>query len=437
MSWRSRGSRGALGFSLAEAMVSLALLVVVMVVSLTLLFTMRSFAERVQIVVEPRQTARRAVDYLSHFLQGATDVGFGAQNAIVTYYNSDARIANGATARVQASYDNLDATQAGNGLGDQGTDVISLVLPTGAPAKYPIYPNWQGYGPGLDYYVGYRGGCGAGNDDNLNMIAFKTLTGENGTGHSNAMLLLQDNQGLWQYFRITSYIVPVGAEGCLATDGHNIHIQTSPGTAPPSLGGDGPLGPPGGPPPTMNDPFFLITGLEGVSFRVRTVNGIPTLQQKSGLFDPATDNPGNAFVPIIENIEDLQIAYFFGDGTFWQTANAAYDLKTYAAAATPTPGGPAATPIPADCNSECVDNVPWQAGPTGVPPARDITQVIGLRFTVVARSRPITFGAGQMAKASLRFRPAVENRTTPGAPDNFEHYRATVTVMLKNRMLGS
>lgn len=435
MSRRSRRSRG---FTLAEAMVSLALLVVVMVVALTLLFTMRSFAERVQIVIEPRQTARRAVDYLAHFLQGATDVGAGAQNGIVTYYNSDA---SNAASRVQATYDNLTALQATAGLGDAGTDIISLILPTGAPGKYPLYPNWLGYSPPTrDYYVGFRGGCGVGNDDAANMIAFKAITGENGTGHSNALLLLQDNQGLWQYFRIKSYVAASPpADGCAVTNGWNVHITTEPGTAPPP-GGDGPLDPPGGHPGTMNDPVFIVTGLEAVSFRVRTVNGIPTLQQKSGLFDPASDNPGTAFVPIIENIEDFQVAWFYADGTFWQTADGTYDLKTYTAPApgpTPTPGGPSPTPIPADCNAQCVDDVPWQAGPTAPPPARDITQVIGLRFSVVARSRPITFGARRISAGSLRFRPAVENRTTPGTADDFEHFRATVTVMLKNRMLGS
>ncbi len=442
MSPRSRRSRRARGFTLAEAMVSLALLVVVMVVSLTLLFTMRSFAERVQIVIEPRQTSRRAVDYLAHFLQGATDAGIGAQNAIVTYYNSDARLANAATSRVQATYDNLTSGQAAAGFGDEGTDVVSLLIPAGEPAKYQIYPNWQGYSPPTrDFYISYRGGCGGGNDDNANMIAFNALTGENGTGHSNALLLLQDNQALWQYFRIKAYF-PANppTDGCAATNGWNVHIQTEPGTAPPSLGGDGPLGPPGGVPATMNDPFFMVTGLQAVSFRVRTVNGVPSLQQKAGLFDPTTDNPGTAFVPVIENIEDFQIAYLYADGTFWQTADATYDLKNYTAPApgpTPTPGGPAPTPIPVDCNGQCVDDVPWQAGPSAAPPARDITQVIGLRFTVVARSRPITFGARQMQNAALRFRPAVENRTTPGTPDNSEHSRATVTIMLKNRILGS
>ncbi|MFI5182367.1 MAG: prepilin-type N-terminal cleavage/methylation domain-containing protein [Thermoanaerobaculia bacterium] len=437
------------GFTLVEAMVSLALLVVVMVVSLTLLFTMRSFAERVTIVIEPRQTARRAVDYLAHFLQGATDVGVGAQNAIVTYYNSDA---SNSASRVQATYDNLTGSEPGNSIlapgqtafGDAGTDVISLLIPTGQPAKYQLFPNWLGYSIPMpkDYYVGFKGGCGgAANDDAANMAAFKALTGENGLGGgSNALLLVQDNLNVWQYFRIKAYVpaAPPG-DGCIAMNGWNVHIQTEPGTAPPP-GGAGPIDPPGGHPGTMNDPVMLVTGLEAVSFRVRTVNGVPTLQQKAGLFDPTTDNPGTAFVPIIENVEDFQVSYLYPDGTFWQTANATYDLKTYTAPAagpTPTPGGPAPTPVPADCNGQCVDDVPWQAGPTAAAPARDITQVIGLRFTIVARSRPVTFGARQMARASLRFRPAVENNTTAGAPDDFEHYRATVTIMLKNRMLGS
>lgn len=445
----SRRSRRRRGFTLVEAMVSLTLLVVVMIVALTLLFTMRSFAERVQIVIEPRQTARRAVDYLSHFLQGATDVGIGAQNAIVTYYNSDA---SNPASRVQATYDNLTGSETGNSIlsagltafGDAGTDVISILLPTGPPGKYPLYPNWLGYSPPTrDYYVGFKGGCGVGYDDAANMTAFKAVTGENGTGHSNAMLLLQDNQGLWQYFRIKAYVdANPATDGCAVTNGWNVHIQTEPGTAPPSAGGDGPLDPPGGHPGTMNDPVYLVTGLEAFSFRVMTVNNVPTLQQKPGLFDPTSDNPGTAFVPIIENIEDLQVSWLYSDGTFWQTANATYDLKNYTAPApgpTPTPGGsgPGPTPIPADCNNQCIDDVPWQAGPTAPAPARDITQVMGLRFSVVARSRPVTFGARQMSNSLLRFRPAVENRTTPGTPDDFEHFRATVTVMLKNRMLGS
>ncbi|HQR45378.1 MAG TPA: prepilin-type N-terminal cleavage/methylation domain-containing protein [Thermoanaerobaculia bacterium] len=412
------------GFSLAEAMVSLTLLVVVMVVALTLLFTMRSFAERVQWVIEPRQTARRAVDYLAHFLQGATDAGTMAPNAIVTYYNSDAT---NAASLVQATYDNLTAAQAANGLGDEGTDVISVILPTGTPSKFLVsYPapttTWPGFSPPTqDFYISFTEGCGATFDDNANMTAFKQLTRENGTGHSNALLLLQDNVGAWTYFRISAYVAADANCDCKHTNGANIHIQADPGDVP----AKGTIDPPGGHAAGMADPVALVTGLEAFSFRVRTVGGVPSLEQKTGLFDPATDNPGTAFVPIIENVEDLQIAYLYTDGTFWQSS--ANSLKTLDATAYP-------------------DDVPSQAGPAGVPPARDITQVMGLRFSVVARSRPVTFGARQISGAKTgtavgavdrRFRPAVENRAGAATYDDFEHFRATVTLMLKNRMLGS
>lgn len=424
----SRRSDRIRGFSLAEAMVSLTLLVVVMVVALTLLFTMRSFAERVQWVIEPRQTARRAVDYLGYYFLGVTDEAVGAPNAIVTYYNTDGT---NPTSRVQATYDNLTGTETGNSIlapgqtafGDVGTDVISLILPTGNPVKYAVVNLWPGYSPPTrDFYIAYRGGCGGTNDDGANMTAFKLLTRENGTGHSNALLLLQDNNFSWQYFQINAYVVADGTCNCTMGNGYNIHIQANPGDAPPN----GTIDPPGGHTGAFADPVFLVTGLDAFSFRVRTdANGVPNLEQKNGLFDPNSDNPGAAFVPIIENVEDLQVAYLYADGTFWQTATA--DLL--------------ATGCP-----QCVNDVPWQAGPSAAAPARDITQVLGLRISVVARSRPITFGARQISGAKTgaavgtidrRYRPAAENHAGAATYDDFEHYRATVTLMLRCRMLGS
>jgi len=420
------------GFSLTEAMVSLTLLVVVMVVALTLLFTMRSFAERTQFLIEPRQTARRAADYLSYFLQGATDLnGTGtavvAPNALVTYYNRDA---SDPGSRVQASYNNLTGTETGNSVvaagrtafGDVGSDIISLILPTGRPAKYAIAV-WPADGLNQDLYLAYRDGCGPGatNDDAANMLLFRQLTREV-SGESTALLLAQDNNGAWQYLRINSYVAAnPPADGCQVTNGQNLHVTISPGQAPAS---GGPIDVPGGH-VALATPAFLYLGLEAFSFRVRTdANGNVNLEQKSGLFDPLTDNPGAAFAPIIENIEDLQIAYIYPDGTAWNTA---------------------AQDITAGC-AACVNGVPWQAGVTAVAPARDIQNVIGLRFSVVGRSRPISFGARQISApttgatgstASRRFRPAVEDRAAAAAYDQSEHYRATGTLMLKNRMLGN
>jgi hypothetical protein len=418
-----RPSDGVRGFSLAEAMVSLTLLVVVMVVALTLLFTMRSFAERVQWVIEPRQTARRAVDYLSYYIRGATDESAGAPDAIVTYYNSDATQPG---SRVQATYDNLTAAQAGAGFGDEGTDIISVILPTGTPVKYPVtYPGslvWPGYSPPTrDFLITYRDGCGATNDDAANMAAFKDLTRENGTGHSNALLLLQDNNFSWQYFKINAYVASDATCDCAQMNGPNIHVQADPGVAPPN----GPIDPPGGHTAAFADPVVLVTGLEAFSFRVRTdANGIPNLEQKNGLFDPATDNPGNAFVPIIENVEDLQIAYLYSDGSFWNTSTQL---------------------LSAGC-AACVNGVPWQAGPSAAAPAQDIANVLGIRLNVVARSRPVTFGIRQISGAKTgvnagtierRVRPAAENHARAAKYDDFEHYRATVTMMLRGRALGS
>ncbi len=418
----SRPSDGVRGFSLAEAMVSLTLLVLVMIVALTLLFTMRSFAERVQWVIEPRQTARRAVDYLSYYLLGATDETVGAPNAIVTYYNRDATQP---ASRVQATYDNLTAAQATAGLGDEGTDIISLILPTGAPAKYAVANLWPGYSPPTrDFYITFQAGCAGG--DGANMTAFKNLTRyDAGTGHSTALLLLQDNNFSWQYFQINNYIDADGVTcGCppAVTNGYNIHIQADPGAAPTA----GPIDPPGGHTASFADPVFLVTGLEAFSFRVRTgANGVPNLEQKNGLFDPTTDNPGTAFVPIIENVEDFQVAYLYADGSFWNTSTQL---------------------LSAGC-AECVDGVPWQAGLNAVAPAQDIANVFGLRVNVVARSRPVTFGIrqfsgpqtgkGVVAKYQRRFRPAAEDHLGGTTYDNFEHYRATVTLMLRCRLLGS
>src|SRR5512139_3755201 len=109
-------SKSRRGISLSEAMVSLLILTMVMIVALTLLFTMKSFAERQQAKTAPRQTSRRAVDYISSFAAGATDLNDRAvppsPNAIVTWYAT----AQGANlTRRQASYNNLTTAQAANG----------------------------------------------------------------------------------------------------------------------------------------------------------------------------------------------------------------------------------------------------------------------------------------------------------------------------------
>ena len=135
-----RGRAG--GFTLIEAVVSLLLLVIVLTVAMTMLFQMRAFAERQQFFMLPRQAARRAADYLSYYMAGASDLNDRttprqSPNALVMYYNVNGN-------PVQASYDNLTGTEPGNSItvpgvstafGDLGTDVVTLIAPTN-PAKY-------------------------------------------------------------------------------------------------------------------------------------------------------------------------------------------------------------------------------------------------------------------------------------------------------------
>ena len=79
------------GFTLIEVTVSLTILVVVLVLSMTLLWSMQGFAKRQKQFAEPRQTARRAMDYVASKLRAATDGNFdgGNPNAIVAYAKID------------------------------------------------------------------------------------------------------------------------------------------------------------------------------------------------------------------------------------------------------------------------------------------------------------------------------------------------------------
>ncbi len=411
---------------------SLLLLVIVLTVAMSMLFQMRAFAERQQFYMIPRQTARRAADYLSYYIAGASDLNATkpgpSPNALIMYFNLGTP-----GAPIQASYDNLDGSEAGNAVtvpnvstkfGDLGTDVITLFAPTN-PAKYPVSPPFPGLGTGTDLYFNFRAGCAT--DDTTNQNEFKAATGYDATNGS-ALLTLIGKKGGWIYFQIPP--------GGYKTDGicsdvttfKNIHVIADTQSA--SL-----PAPPNG---TANlaDPVALITGIQVISFRVLTdpVDNVPKLQQKLGLFDPATDNPGTAFVNVMENVEDLQITYvyatepFAGLGTFWNTA----------------------TQVLADPG-----RVPPQAGPTATPGATDITKVIGIRFSVTARSPRLGLGAQGLTNVrsseslattnSLHFRPASENHPIPMNPlaptqpayDLFDHYRVTAMLMLRNRTLGS
>jgi len=183
-----------------------------------------------------------------------------------------------------------------------------------------------------------------------------------------------------------------------------------------------------------------------ISLRVLTdsVDGVPKLQQKLGLFDPNTDNPGTLFTNVLENVEDLQVAYVYSqtaaagaNGLVWNTASQTIGSD---AVRCPTPG--------------CDTHVPFQGGPTGALPPLDIQNVIGLRFSVTGRSPLLPIGARKLTNIDVKnplatttsrhFRPASEDHAVTMDPihptwplyDQYDHYRATATLMLRNRIPG-
>ena len=454
--WRSSRKAFGLrrGFTLIEAMVSLLLLVIVLTVAMTMLFQMRAFAERQQFFMLPRQGARRAAEYLSYYLSSASDLGDvqNNPNAIVAYYNLG-----GVT--LQATYDNLGKPDAQgtptsfegppfNALtspgvtkfGNVGTDIITLVVPVN-PAKYLVAANFPGFGVGKDIWVNFRSGCGGppgvGADNAGNIAAFKAATGFDGT--SSTLLMFEDKDGEWSYFLIPAAAYAAAVSACADVGGKNFLVTAD--TASPTL-----PAPPNGAAP-LSDPVYLVTGIQFISFRVRTdpVDNVPKLQQKLGLFDPNTDNPGVAFVNVMENIEDLQVAYQYPTGEIWNNT-AARRINN---------GGAL---VGARCNIAMCDNgVPPQGGPSGVAlEPLDISNVIGLRFSVTARSPRLSLAAQDLSQVNiqgdaahrtlnLHFRPASENHDADedpvvvGSPrlDLFDHYRATSTMLIRNRILGN
>ncbi len=317
-------------------MVSLLLLVVVLIVAMTMLFQMRAFAERQQYFMLPRQAARRAADYLSYYFAGASDVNYvdsthPSPNALIMYYNLGGN-------PTQASYNNLTGTEPLNLLlpasglrpantstkfGDIGTDVITMVAPFD-PGRYQVFAPFPAFGANVDLWFNFRVGCAT--SDAANQAAFQAATGFDGT--QSALLMLVDRNGAWSYVRIPSLASYQGDGLCSdVTTFKNIHVgpvDTASAALP---------APPNGV-AGLTDPVYLVTGLQVISFRVLTddVDGLPKLQQKLGLFDPNTDNPGVAFTNVMENVEDLQVAYVYSqnaaagpNGLVWNAASQTID----------------------------------------------------------------------------------------------------------------
>ena len=439
------------GFTLIEALVSVLILTVVMVVALTLLVSMRSFASKQQAFTAPRQSARAAVDYVSYFLAGATDlnVDMGNPNALVMWTTFGDNATALATPR-QASYNNLTAAQETAGFGDAGTDIISFSVATN-PTRIPIIgTTWTGNAVGGNTAIlNFSAGCGPANDQNAaNLDLFKRLTGAPlpPDPEVSGLLTVQDEFGRWRYLRITRYV----SSNCAAMTGavptrEVISIEFAPGTT-------SQINPPGGWRGDLAGDLTLNAGIEYTSFRVR--NG--SLEQKTsgfdaanvyspGIFNPSCDVdapgagcPAIGFTPVVENVEDLQVAYVYRDGTVWNAT------ETTAGSGDRTLGTASQIPTQAATN-------PLVAP---LPAARDISDVRALRVSVIAQSNPLDIGARQLSapqpvatpgpgfarREGLYRRPALEDHAI-GPLDTvangvFDRYRLTTTLVLRNRMLG-
>jgi len=354
-------------------LVAMTLTVLLMVAASQLLTSMKSSSDRMHLNSEARQRAQRALDYISFQLRGAGDMNATGGNpaAILTWYQRGG-------GNIQAAYNNV--TDAG--LADVGTDIITIARPN-TNISVPVI-TWPGFQHAANARWGWGSLCP---DGQANIDAFKQLTGEHG-GISDPILLMDDT-GAFGFYQITNYLSHWNAsQGCSQTP-PEIHVVANPGNS-------DMLNPPGGQ-PTLQNPHMAL-GVKFYAYRVR--NG--WLEQKQGMFDPATDNPGTAFVPLMPNIEDFQIAWVFNDGTIWDSESQQLPTGTY------------------------TGSVPSQ----GTSNPYDVLNVRGFRVSFVARS-----SSSLPATSSTTFsRPAVEDRPG-GAPDKFYHQRATSLLMIRNRNL--
>jgi Tfp pilus assembly protein PilV len=403
------------GFTVIELLVTMISMSVILIASGQLMFAMRRGLVRQQLQVEARQNARAALDYTSMLLRGASDFNKGSANAgaVLTWVFAESRcggcvvpttIPCGAQIGCyQVSYNNVTATNNASGLlADLGTDIITIGRPEGTVAANAISsPAFSNTAASGWLTPGCAAATAAASQDAFD--AFKVATGA-GTGTVSDLLVVAGDNG-WTFYKITDYklatnrttcCVPRSAcavagvdQACILTEGN--------------LGGPAGIKPPGGNLTLINQ--RVLTGTRFVSLRVRTnlATGVPWLEQKDGLFDPLVDNSGvnDTFVPILPNIEDLQIVWIFSDGA---VRNDSTTNRLTLTGQVPQAGSSATT---------------------------DIQQVIGFRVTFTARS-----SQGMAVEPGRFFRPAAEDHDAGTARDTVYRYQASANAMIRNRMMG-
>ncbi len=449
-------SRRRRGFSLVEVTTSLLLFVIVMAVTLSLLFSMRSFAERQTYYTIPRQVARKAVDYVGSFLEGAADLNNAATNPNAWPRNPNALVMYWAAPSVtnlgcgpgcrQASYNNLTSSQSD--LGTVGTDIISFAFPQSA-VQFPI-SGWDvvsdpnspsAYSSFSDTCKAF--GTNSAADDASMIQAFKNQIGWDSTTSRSALMTITDPTGRWVYVVVNGVDAGSKCDGTLSKQTERVRF-TFIGDSTAQINHWDSVNDTSVRPTASLDcssfdsnPCLLLAGVSYMSFRHRT-RTYPSanpprppevfLDQKMGLFDPAVDtvssagviDAGSTFVPILENVEDFQVAYLFANGQLWNTG--AQVLTT--------------------------DNaVPEQpVGAVDCSAVGDVRCVVGMRVTMTGRSNALPVSSLNQSDLQITTgvgahrRPAAEDRAQ-GALDNttnfaFDRYRLSTTFLIRNRLLG-
>jgi Tfp pilus assembly protein PilV len=369
---RSRKTDRRAGFSLTELLVTLAGLTIILTVSAQLLFETRRAAVRQQFQVETRQLARAAVDYVHFMVRGASDLNYSGDVPFPAAILTQVGVRPNQTRQV--SYNNV--TDAN--LADLGTDIITIGRAEDSLTSEPVgWSDFDSSASSATWQFGWTSPC----DAAANLAAFQRLIGYSGT--TSRWLLVADETGGWRFYQINGF----GTSDCPGALG-TINATSSPPD------GNGYLQPMDATlAPIANNPRLRL-GVGWVTLRVRG----GWLEQKNEIFDPNTDNPGTAFVQLLPNVEDLQVAYLFRDGTLWNNV----------------PG------------HTLTGGIPTQGSP-GV--ATDAANVLGMRVTVTVRAPEAAPG-----EARDRFGPlTAEDHVPTAGPDRFYRYQTSGIVLLRNR----
>jgi prepilin-type N-terminal cleavage/methylation domain-containing protein len=439
---RSSSKPAAAGFTLMEVLVVLATLGMILWMAGQLLFPMRQAAERQRLQVEARQAARSAADYTAFLVRGATDMNDTAtplDPAIILTYlwkgsnpgvGFDFPACPGSGTCVQLSYNNVD--QAATSFASDGTDILTLTsADVASPSKIVAaspFPNPLTNGS-VEYWA-FSLGCvmGSPTQDQDNFDAFVAATQDPAIvppaqPKSRPLIVTDPGSGAWLIYQIIDYRSASNSSSCTTTDPNCVVGGASVACIQVSADPDNAdaLNPPGGPSTLGNLPA-LVVGTRFISLRV--CNG--WLEQKEGLFDPATDNncpalptgtvefplqpphdPSTGWSALLPNVEDFQVAYMMRSGATWN--------------------GPTATLSAAQ---GCNDGVPSANNAPGVIGPFDARSVLGVRVTVTARASTTVLGEGKVAFP----RPVAEDHDPSAAGDDkFYRFQVSSVAMLRNR----